>query len=238
LIPGNPGALFPNFTGQAAGILLCLLESQYSVDLLGESSLQPDMSRFPLIVIPECETISSIFRDDLLEYVRQGGSLLVIGDAMSSLFSEASGINLKGGEWLTASIGSGKIGFIPTGISDEYVSGSDAAGIRSNMKAIVNELFPEPMAEVESSPYVDVSLRKHNGKTQLHLVNTSGDHRFTAILDSIEPVKDIKVTVRLPEKPHDIIRQPDGERLKFKYKDGKATLKLDHLEIYDIIEID
>ena len=243
-IPGNPGALFPNFTGGAAGIMNCLLESQYSVDLLGEASLLPDLSRFPLIVIPECETLSEVFRDDLLEYVKEGGSLLVVGKAMTEFFSKEVPEPVEGpvpvvrqAHQPVEPLGAGKIGFIPEEIAADYESGKDPEGIRSRVKAIVNELFPEPQVEVLSSPYVDVSLRRLNGKLQVHLVNTSGDHRNTAILDSIDPVRDIEVSVRCPDKPSRIVRQPDGNELRFKYKDGKATFRIPSLEIYDIIEL-
>lgn len=230
-------ALFPNTTGGAAGILNCLLESQYSVDLLGEASLEPDMSRFPLIVIPECETLSEVFRDDLLEYVKAGGSLLVVGKAMTEFFSKASEVSLKGSEWFSAGLGSGRIGFIPEEIAGNYESGKGSDGIRARVNVLVNELFPEPMVEVASSPYVDVSLRTLNGKLQVHLVNTSGDHRNAPIIETIDPVQKLEVTVRCPEKPSKIVCQPDGKELKFKYKNGKATFKIPSLEIYDIVEL-
>ena len=230
-------ALFPNTTGGAAGILNCLLESQYSVDLLGEASLEPDMSRFPLIVIPECETLSEVFRDDLLEYVRSGGSLLVVGKAMTDFFSKASEVSLKGSEWFSSGLGSGRIGFIPEEIAGNYESGKGSDGIRARVNVLVNELFPEPMVEVASSPYVDVSLRTLNGKLQVHLVNTSGDHRNAPIIENIDPVQKLEVTVRCPEKPSKIVCQPDGKELKFKYKNGKATFKIPSLEIYDIVEL-
>ena len=236
-IPGNPGALFPNNTGSAAGILECLLECQYSVDLLGEASLQPDMSRFPVIVVPECETLSAVFCDDLVDYARNGGSLLVVGDRMSSLFSSLSGVSLKGDKWFSAPLGKGRIGFVPEAVSKDYESAKREEEIRAGMKTIVGGLFPDPVAEVVSSPYVDVSVRKLDGKLQVHLVNTSGDHRNAALIESIEPVKNLEVAVRCPEKPARIIRRPDGKSISFRYKDGKATFKLESLEIYDIIEV-
>ena len=230
-------ALFPNTTGGAAGILNCLLESQYSVDLLGEASLEPDMSRFPLIVIPECETLSEVFRDDLLEYVRSGGSILVVGKAMTDFFSKASEVSLKGSEWFSAGLGSGRIGFIPEEIAGDYEAGKGSDGIRARVNMLVNDLFPEPMVEVASSPYVDVSLRTLNGKLQVHLVNTSGDHRNAPIIETIDPVQKLEVTVRCPEKPSKIVCQPDGKELKFKYKNGKVIFKIPSLEIYDIVEL-
>ena len=231
-------ALFPNTTSGAAGILECLLEAQYSADLLGEASLQPDMSRFPLIVVPECVTLSEVFRDDLLEYVKAGGSLLVIGKAMTDFFSKASGVGLKGSDWFSAGLGSGRIGFIPEEIAGDYEAGKGSDGIMARVNILVNELFPEPMVEVASSPYVDVSLRTLNGKLQVHLVNTSGDHRNTPIFDSIDPVTDIEVALRLPDKPSRIVCQPEGKELRFKYKGGKAIFKVPSLEIYSIIEVE
>ena len=201
--------------------------------------------RFPLIVIPECETISEVFRDDLLEYVRGGGSLLVVGKTMTEFFSSALrqaqgpvGEPVEPQGWVSVPFGAGKIGFIPEEIAGEYESRGGAEDIRAKVNVFVNELFPEPQVRVVSSPYVDVSLRKLNGKLQVHLVNTSGDHRNTAIIESIDPVKDIEVSVSCTEKPSRIVCQPDGKELRFKYKDGKATFKLPVLEIYDIIEIE
>ena len=236
-IPGSPGALFPNYTGGAAGILECLLECQYSVDLLGEASLQPDMSRFPVIVVPECETLSALLCDDLVDYARNGGALLVIGESMSSLFSGLSGVSLQGDKWFSAALGKGRIGFIPEDVAKDYESAKREEGIRAGMKTIVGGLFPDPVAEVVSSPYVDVSVRKLDGKLQVHLVNTSGDHRNMALIESIDPVRNLEVSVRCPERPSGIIRRPDGRSIPFRYKDGKATFKLDSLEIYDIIEV-
>jgi len=236
-IPGNPGALFPNNTGRAAGILQCLLECQYSVDLLGEASLQPDMSRFPVIVIPECDSLSPLFCDDLVDYARNGGSLLVVGEKMSSLFSRLSGVTLQEGRWFSVSLGKGKIGFIPEAVSNDYENARRDTEIRSGMKTLVAGMFSNPAAEVISSPFVDVSVRKLDGRLQLHLVNTSGDHRNAALIEKIDPVRNLEISIRCPEKPARIIRQPYGKAIPFRYKDGIASLKLDSLEIYDILEV-
>ena len=106
-----------------------------------------------------------------------------------------------------------------------------------NFRVLINDLFPEPLVEIKSSPFVELSVRKHEGNLQIHLVNTSGDHRHTIFFESIEPVRDIEVSVRLDKKPEKITCQPDGKDIKFKYKNGKAIFKIDSLDIYDIIEI-
>ena len=83
-----------------------------------------------------------------------------------------------------------------------------------------------------------MSVRKHDGKLQIHLVNTSGDHRHTVFFESIDPVRDIEVSVRLDRKPERIVCQPAGRDIKFNYENGKAVFRIDSLEIYDIIEIE
>ncbi|MBQ6087094.1 MAG: hypothetical protein IJK96_03440 [Bacteroidales bacterium] len=236
--PESPQDLFPYYTGSVGGILYCLLESQYSVDLLGEASLSPDMSRYPLVVIPECNALSSVFKDELLDYAGKGGSLLVAGEGMSKFFSEAAGIGLLGNRWFTTAYGKGRIGFIPTGIAIDYEEGRNVEAIRSGLKKIVGELFPEPVAKVKSSPYVDVSVRKHDGKLQVHLVNTSGDHKNSPIQKEIAPVKDIEISLAVPEKPERIVFQPEGKDLPFKYKDGRAVFEVPVLEIYEIVEVE
>lgn len=236
--PESPQDLYPYYTGGAEGILSCLLECQYSVDLIGEASLSPDMSRFPLIVIPECDTLSSVFRDELLDYVHKGGSLLVAGEKMSRFFSESSGVALQGDKWFTAGLGKGRIGFIPVGIASDYEAGKDAEGLRSRMEKVVGELFPNPLVKVESSPYVDVAVRRNNGKLQIHLVNTSEDHRNIQLTESIAPVKEIGITLSLTQKPERIVLQPEGKPLQYKYKDGKASFRIPVLEIYEIVEVE
>ena len=236
--PSSPQDLYPNHVGRAEGMLECLLDCRYSVDLAGEAALSPDMSRFPLVVVPECDTLSTVFRDELLDYARKGGSLLIAGKGMSRFFSEASGVSLKGERWFTQNLGKGKVGFIPASIADDYEQGKDAASIRSKVEKITGELFPDPLVKVSCKARVDVSVRKHDGRLQVHLVNLSGDHRNTLLMDSIPPVKDIEILLRVRAKPSRILRQPEGKPLPFKYKDGMAIFRVPSLEIYDIIEVE
>lgn len=68
------------------GILYALLDGQNTVEVLRENHLSGHMSDYPLIIIPEWEYLAPKFRDELLQYVRQGGNLLVIGAKAVKLF--------------------------------------------------------------------------------------------------------------------------------------------------------
>jgi hypothetical protein len=229
--------LFPQYKGAAQGILEALLEAQHSVDLVSEHTLLPDMSRFPLVVVPESAHLKPSFRLDLLNYVRNGGSLLVIGAEASSQFATLAEIALESDKPLVKPLGKGILGFIPCSIGYEYEKTGDAA-LREKLNSMVKQLFHSPLCEVKGSPYVDVSVSKlQNGNLAVHLVNTSGEHKKAGIIKEITPVGPLQITLRPDAKPAAITLQPSGKTLKFNYSDGTVTLTLDKLEIYDILEI-
>ena len=187
--PKNPNCLYPTLNDRVDSLLQGLLESRYSVDLMGEETLLANMKNYPLIVIPDAVELSPEFEQALKEYSDQGGKVLRLSND------------------------------------------------RTEIRQRVSELFPEPMVEIDCQEYVDLALRRHNGKLQLHLVNTSGDHSGTPVIEEIPPVENIRISVRLPRKPRRIICQPSGEELPFTFSDGIALFTLPKLDIYDIIEV-
>ena len=230
-------SLFPQYKGQSQGVLQCLLEGQHSVDLVSEGTLEPDMSRFPLIVIPEWKQISPAFRTDLIEYAKGGGSLLVIGKEAAEQFAGLAGVSLQGSDQVIQSLGKGKIGFLPFPVGAEYEKSGDES-LRKQLNAAVNTLFPDPLVEVSGSPWVDVSVSQLNSKRIVHLVNTSGDHKGAGIIPSIEPAGPLQVSIRCDHKPSKITLQPAGKTCDFTYAGGKAEVKIDSVEIYDILVIE
>jgi hypothetical protein len=78
------------------GALHALLELGYSVDLLAEHQLQPRLSDFPLVVIPDSHVLTAEFRDALLRYVKGGGNLLLLGASCAKLFAAQVGVRFEG----------------------------------------------------------------------------------------------------------------------------------------------
>jgi len=78
------------------GVLQSLLESQNVVDIVMEHHLTGRMQEYPLLVYPEWDYTDPAFRKDLLDYVYQGGNLLVIGPRAAALFEKELGIVLHG----------------------------------------------------------------------------------------------------------------------------------------------
>jgi len=79
-----------------SGVLRSLLESRYSVEILSEHHLAGRMADWPLIVVPEWETLEAKFRKELLGYVAGGGSLLLVGPTAAAMFQKALRVKLVG----------------------------------------------------------------------------------------------------------------------------------------------
>lgn len=233
----NAKSLFPQYKGQSQGVLQSLLESQYSVDLVSEEMLAPDMSRFPIIVIPEWENISPVFCADLVEYAKEGGSLLVIGRETSEYFATLSGVKIDGNRFVYSSLGKGKIGFLPFAIGAEYEKSGNVT-LREQLNTAVHTLFPNPLVEISGTPWIDVSVSRLKNKQLVHLVNSSGDHKGAGIIQSIEPVGPLQLSIRCDRKPAKITLQPEGKICDFIYTDGKAQVKVDKVDIYEILVIE
>lgn len=87
--------LFSRELSRIRGALQALLESQQSVEVLGEHHLAGRLAQYPLIVIPEWEYFEPKFRDALVEYVRGGGNLVVIGPQAAALFQAELGVTAE-----------------------------------------------------------------------------------------------------------------------------------------------
>ena len=124
-------------------------------------------------------------------------------------------------------------GSITFAMGAEYEKSGDES-LQNRVAAAVRALFPNPLVEVSGSPWIDVSVSQLKDKRLVHLVNTSGDHKGADIIEKIDLVGSLKVTIRCGEKPSEITLQPSGKPCNFTYEDGKASVTVDSVEIYDI----
>lgn len=88
--------LFSRDLTRINGALHALLESQWSVEVLGEHQVAGRLRDYPLIVVPECAYLDAKFRDRLAAYVKAGGNLLLIGPTAARLFERELGVILEG----------------------------------------------------------------------------------------------------------------------------------------------
>ncbi len=88
--------LFSRELSRIQGALQALLESQQSVEVLGEHQLAGRLAEYPLIVVPEWEYLEPQFKDQLVAYAKGGGNLLLIGPKAAALFLPELGVTPEG----------------------------------------------------------------------------------------------------------------------------------------------
>jgi len=78
------------------GLLHALLELHYSVDILAEHHIRERVKEYPLIIVPEWEVLDEGTIKLLVNYVKEGGSLLLIGARTASIFRDYLGVEFIG----------------------------------------------------------------------------------------------------------------------------------------------
>lgn len=248
-------SLFQRSHPQLDGILLAMLESQHSVEVVSESQLAGRLAEYPMIVVPEWEYLEPAFRDSLAIYAKAGGNLLLIGPESSALFAaefnDASNERAadpkiyrqllpndvdgqRGGSY--RKVGKGRIGTTTFNMGADYLKTGDAS-LRLFLNGIVRQMFTEPLVEVAGSNDVDVTVARNQGKLLVHLVNTGGPHRTQAIIEAITPVAQLAVTIRLAARPANVRLEPSGKTPPFDYHDGKLTLSVSGLAIHETVVV-
>lgn len=107
--------------------------------------------------------------------------------------------------------------------------------LRRFLDDMARRMFPEPMVRVEGPGSVDVSVARKGGKLLVNLVNTSGPHRTEAVIESIPPVGELRVTIRQPARPASVRLEPSGQAPAFEYRDGKVTVTVPGVAIHEAI---
>ncbi len=87
--------LFARDLSRINGTLQALLEGQQSVDVVSEHHLAGRMKDWPLIVVAECDYLEPAFKKELIEYVQNGGNLLIVGPQAASMFADELGVKPK-----------------------------------------------------------------------------------------------------------------------------------------------
>jgi hypothetical protein len=78
------------------GVLHSLLELHYSVDVMAEHKLMENLNQYPVVVVPEWHKITDDLKAKLMDYVRDGGQLLLVGVESMSLFRDQLGVVFDG----------------------------------------------------------------------------------------------------------------------------------------------
>jgi hypothetical protein len=266
------------------GVLNALLYSQLPTEIVQEHHLKGKTKEYPLIVIPEWKKIDEQLRIELVDYVRQGGDLLVIGSETVKIFENELGVKLNSitqsipfwgfdnlitgtkatyrpfeplsdtrtfGQWYSqedkrfaqgaiasiASLGKGKIAGIYFNFGEQHFKRETYVG-RDFIGALALQLF-QPQVKVNGSKAVNVVLNQKQKSTFVNLINMTGNHANKAIhsSDEISPLYNLRMSIKTPQRPRQIVLQPENKPLSFAYKNGESVFIISKLAIHSIVEI-
>lgn len=78
------------------GVLTALLDNQLPCEVLAEHHLTGRMAQYPIIVVSQQDTLAPAFRRELVDYARQGGTLVLIGVGTTKNFAPELGVTPTG----------------------------------------------------------------------------------------------------------------------------------------------
>lgn len=226
--------------------LLC--DAGHSVSIVSEHDLADGkIDSYPVIVIPELyEGLEAGTLDMLAEYVSNGGSIILNGPTTSGIFAESGfpegkEIPAYGLDTLSVAVsdfGRGKVASIASDLASDY-SDYAQSRIADLFDSILLRMYDPRIRIEECKGLLEIDDLWKDGRMLIQLVNANGLHHASnsMIEKSIAPVADIRLKIRLDEKPSSLILQPDGTKLNFTWKDGYASVDVPRVDIHSVIEV-
>ncbi len=134
--------------------------------------------------------------------------------------------------------GKGKIGVIGADIGSSYAACSQYLEKRLMTKMLA-KLYTPSVSIQKCEGTLEITDLLKDGKQFIQLVNANGRHTDSgcATEDSIPACRDIVLSIACDKEPKALIQRPCGRELKFRMKNGRAIVRLDRVDIHEIIEV-
>ena len=104
--------------------------------------------------------------------------------------------------------------------------------------AVASAYDPE-VRLIEADGILELIDFEKDGLRMVQLVNGNGKHHDESVMieESIPSVNDIRLSVSAPKKPKAIYLEPEGRKLSFSWKDGRAEVDIPVIEIHSTLVI-
>lgn len=106
------------------------------------------------------------------------------------------------------------------------------------VKAVAEAYEPE-IKVLQADGILEVIDFEKDGMRMAQLVNGNGKHHDESVMveESIPSVNDIRLSISAPKKPKAIYLEPEGRKLSFSWKDGRAEVDIPVIEIHSTLVI-
>lgn len=217
------------------GLVNILCDAGRSVTLLSEHDLA-EAAEYPVIIVPNLRVgLAHATVGALKDYAEQGGSLLLVGEKTAEVF----GLEAESGQDQPIKpCGKGKIASISEDLGSQYVSGARYEH-RIRMTDILDQMYEADVKVTKTTGPLEIVDMVKEGRRLIQLINAGGQHHNVKVQteDCIPPLTSIVLSIRTDRRPKAIRLQPEGRRLRFKWKDNTAAVEIPLLEIHGTLEI-
>ena len=216
-----------------------LTEAHVLFDYVSEARLNKDvLQRYPVVVVADLRVVSEAQLDELLQYVNDGGHLVVIGDFATEDENLAKRLAASS-RWaplLTGASGSTEPSGHVTRCEEPHVVASAAIGANAVVLTC---------GDKKGAAHVKVNAFRTLGgspeRIVVHLVNYNVPLGVNA--DDPIPIDNIELNLPLPPGAHAksaTVHAPDEPdvRLPLESTDRHACLRLPRLGVYRVVEIE
>lgn len=111
--------------------------------------------------------------------------------------------------------------------------------LRDSLIVALDSSYEPEVKLISADGILEIIDFEKDGRRMVQLVNGNGQHHDESVMteESIPSVRNIKLSICLSSRPHSIYLQPEGCRVDFKWKHGRATVEIPELAIHSILEI-
>ena len=230
-----PGLFSRSGSEAVMGLVNILCDAGRSVTLLSEHDLA-EAADYPVIIVPNLRVgLAPATVSALTDYAKEGGSLVLVGEKTAEVF----GLEAESGQDpCIKPCGKGKLARIREDLGSQYVSGARYEH-RMRLTGILDGLYDADVKVSQTNGPLEIVDMVKDGRRLIQLINAGGQHHNVKVLteDRIPPLTDIVLEIRSDRRPRAIRLQPEGRRLRFRWKDGAASVEIPRLEIHGTLEI-
>lgn len=139
-----------------------------------------------------------------------------------------------------AAVIAGNTAYIGWNIFEDYAEKGELI-CRETVMYAVNRLLGNDRTVLTSLPERGiVTVTKQGSRTNVHLLfaHTCKRGRDIEAIEDAVPLYDTKVSLKLESEPHSVTCVPEGQKLEFKYKDGRLYFTVPKFELHQIVSIE
>jgi hypothetical protein len=256
---------YPGGNDNVKGAVRLILDSAHTCGILMDHMLTPEhLKDKNIIILPEIKYMSEKIKNALLEFTRNGGSLIISGYECCKLFEDCmEGVAVPEGcterkisiphrsryinqyakaadgeTFITKTkYGKGSITAICYNIFEIYAKTPDFY-VRDMLAGIIGGLDQDKFIEYSGQKFIDIITAKKDGKLLINLTNTNGIYSELRLraYDEILPLTDIKISVKIKTEPASVMLQPENTVPEYNYdsQTQKLTVNINRLDIHSV----